>query len=81
MFNLLYRKVISKILLYVYKGNTKKEIDIIVKYDPLNILQNNLVSQALQLRCRAFFLSIPYLTIPQLKKDSHEPLKYLNIDF
>ena len=38
MFNLLYRKLISKILLYVYKGNTKKEIDIILKYDPLNIL-------------------------------------------
>lgn len=38
MFNLLYRKVMSKILLYVYKGNTKKEIQVILKYDPLNIL-------------------------------------------
>ena len=38
MFNLLYRKAISKILLYIYKGNTEKEIKIILKYDPLNIL-------------------------------------------
>lgn len=38
MFNLLYRKVISKILLYVYKGNIKKEIQVILKYDPLQLL-------------------------------------------
>jgi len=27
-----------KILMFIYKGNTKKGIDIILKYDPLNIL-------------------------------------------
>ena len=25
-------------LMFIYKGNTKKEMDIILKYDPLNIL-------------------------------------------
>lgn len=38
MFNLLYRKIIYKILMFIYKGNTKKEMDIILEYDPLNIL-------------------------------------------
>ena len=38
MFNLLYRKTMYKILMFIYKGNTKKGIDIILKYDPLNIL-------------------------------------------
>ena len=38
MFNLLYRKIMYKILMFIYKGNTKKQMDIILKYDPLNIL-------------------------------------------
>ena len=28
----------TKILLYVYKGNVKKEIQVILKYDPLQLL-------------------------------------------
>ena len=27
-----------KFLMWLYKGNTKKEIDIILRYDPLNLL-------------------------------------------
>ena len=27
-----------KFLMWFYKGNTKKEIEIILKYDPLNLL-------------------------------------------
>ena len=27
-----------KFLMWFYKGNTQKEIDIILKYDPLNLL-------------------------------------------
>ena len=27
-----------KILMFIYRGNTQKGIDIILKYDPLNIL-------------------------------------------
>ena len=38
MLNLLYRKTMYKILMFIYKGNTQKGIDIILKYDPLNIL-------------------------------------------
>ena len=34
----LYNKIIGCILLKIYEGNTKKEIDIIVKYDPLDLL-------------------------------------------
>ena len=38
MLNLLYRKTMYKILMFIYRGNTQKGIDIILKYDPLNIL-------------------------------------------
>lgn len=38
MLNLIYRKAIFKILMFIYKGNTQKEIDLILKYDPLNLL-------------------------------------------
>ena len=27
-----------KFLMWIYKGNTKKEIETILKYDPLNLL-------------------------------------------
>lgn len=38
MFNLLYKKTMYKILMFIHKGNTQKEIDLILKYDPLNLL-------------------------------------------
>ena len=34
----LYNKIIGCILLKIYEGNKKKELDIIVKYDPLDLL-------------------------------------------
>ena len=39
MFNLLYRKTMYKILMFIYKKNNKKGLEIILKYDPLNILK------------------------------------------
>lgn len=34
----MFNKMTYNFLMFIYRGNTKKEIDIILKYDPLNIL-------------------------------------------
>jgi len=34
----MFNQIIYKCLMFIYKGNTKKEIQTILKYDPLKIL-------------------------------------------
>tara|TARA_R100000963_G_C4639385_1_gene103091 strand:+ start:87 stop:251 length:165 start_codon:yes stop_codon:yes gene_type:complete len=35
----IYDRIMYFSLMYIYKGNTKKELEIICKYDPLNLLK------------------------------------------
>lgn len=35
----MFNKIIYKCLMFIYKGNTEKEIKVILKYDPLKLFK------------------------------------------